>query len=70
MSPHLPHSELAAAHSPERTHMMKLAMFNEGVDMKGGIGFQVSAVHEEEQIDRTAKAFERALAALREERVL
>ena len=66
----LPHSEWAAAHSPERTHMMKLAMFNEGVDMKGGIGFQVSAMHEEEQIDRTAEAFGRALAALREEQVL
>ena len=42
-------------------------MANEGVDMMGGIGFMVSAVHEERQIDKTAEAFERALAALRDD---
>jgi len=36
----------------------------------GGIGFMVSAVHDEDHIDRTAEAFERALVALREERII
>ena len=49
---------------------IKLAMLNEGVDMMGGIGFMVSAVHHEDVIDRTVGAFERALGALREDRVL
>jgi glutamate-1-semialdehyde aminotransferase len=35
--------------------------------MSGGLGFMVSAVHTEEQIDQTVDAFERALASLREE---
>ena len=63
----LPHSQLAEATAPPRADRIKIAMANEGVDMMGGIGFMVSAVHEEEQIDRTAEAFERALAALRDD---
>ena len=45
-------------------------MLNEGVDMMGGIGFMVSAVHTEEEIDRTSEAFERSLVALRNEGII
>ena len=45
-------------------------MLNEGVDMMGGIGFMVSAVHSDDDVDRTAEAFERSLAALRDEQVI
>ena len=64
----LPHAQLAEAAA--KADAVKLAMLNEGVDMLGGIGFMVSAVHGEEEIDRTVEAFERALVALREERVV
>ena len=65
----LPHARLAEA-ATARSQSIKLAMLNEGIDMLGGIGFIVSAVHEEQQIDRTAEAFERALVALREDGVV
>ena len=64
------HDEIAKATSSPTPEMVRLAMFNEGVDMMGGIGFMVSAVHEDDQIDRTAEAFERALRALREEQIV
>ncbi len=63
----VPHDELAQATAGSRAARIKLAMLNEGVDMMGGIGFMTSAVHTEDEIDRTSEAFERALAALREE---
>ena len=63
----VPHDELAKATAGDRAAMIKLAMLNEGVDMMGGIGFMVSAVHSENDIDRTTEAFERALTALRDE---
>jgi glutamate-1-semialdehyde 2,1-aminomutase len=66
----VPHDRLAKATAGDRSSMIKLAMLNEGVDMMGGIGFMVSAVHCEDDIDLTAEAFERALIALREERVI
>ena len=66
----IPHSELAEATAAVRSQPLKLAMLTEGVDTLGGIGFMVSAVHTEEEIDRTGEAFERALSALREERVV
>lgn len=66
----IPHERLAKATAGDRSSMIKLAMLNEGVDMMGGIGFMVSAVHDEANIDLTAAAFERALLALREERVI
>ncbi len=66
----LPHSELAEATARVHSEPLKLAMLNEGVDTMGGIGFMVSAVHNEEDIDRTGEAFERALTALREEQVV
>ena len=64
------HSELAQATASPKAQQVKLAMLNEGVDMMGGIGFMVSAVHTEQEIDRTAEAFEHALAALREDGVV
>ena len=64
------HEEIAKATSSPTPEMVRLAMFNEGVDMMGGIGFMVSAVHDDDQIDRTAEAFERALRALREEQIV
>ena len=66
----LPHAELAEATGPNISGPLKLAMLNEGVDIMGGIGFMVSSVHSENDIDRTSEAFEKALAALREEQVL
>ena len=67
----LPHSEIEEATESERVNMLRMAMLNEGVEMmSGGRGFMVSAVHTEEQIDRTVEAFEKALASLREEGVV
>ncbi len=66
----IPHDKIAEATSSPTPEMTRLAMFNEGVDMMGGIGFMVSAVHENDHIDRTAEAFERALGALREEQIV
>ena len=66
----LDHSELAAAMPGEKATLIKLAMLNEGVDMMGGIGFMLSAAHTENEIGRTAEAFERALTALRDDGVI
>ena len=62
----VPHDTLAEATAAQSSNL-KLAMLNEGVDMMGGIGFMVSAAHTDDEVDRTAEAFERALAALRAE---
>ena len=64
------HDKLEEATAAPTTGMVRLAMFNEGVDMMGGIGFMVSAVHEDNQIDTTAEAFERALGNLRDEQII
>ncbi len=66
----IPHDKIADATASPTPEMTRLAMFNEGIDMMGGIGFMVSAVHNDDQIDKTAEAFERALGALREEQVI
>jgi len=63
----VPHEELAAATAGRKVEMLKVAMFNEGVDMFGGIGFLTSAAHTEHQIDFTVEAFERSVVSLREE---
>jgi glutamate-1-semialdehyde aminotransferase len=65
-----PHAQLAEATGPSRSQPLKLAMLNEGVDMMGGIGFMVSSVHSEDDIDRTSEAFERSLGAMRDEHVV
>lgn len=61
-----PHDRLAKA-TAAQAGPLKLAMLNEGIDTMGGIGFMVSAVHSQKDIDRTADAFERALLAMRRE---
>ena len=66
----LSHSELADATLGEKATLIKIAMLNEGVDMMGGIGFMLSAAHTENEIGRTAEAFERALTALRDDSVI
>ena len=71
----LPHSEIARATGTGAQDggipsALKLAMLNEGVDIMGGIGFMVSSAHGDEDVDRTAEAFERALVALRDEGVV
>ena len=65
----LPHSELAER-TAAQSGPLKLAMLNEGIDMMGGIGFIVSAAHDEKDIDDTAAGFERALHALRADGVI
>ena len=65
----LPHSVLAER-TAAQSGPLKLAMLNEGIDMMGGIGFIVSAAHEEKDIDDTVEGFERALHALRAESVV
>jgi len=65
----MPHSEISTLTSAQ-ADPLKLAMLNEGVDMMGGIGFMVSAAHRDEDVDRTATAFERSLQALRLEGVV
>ena len=67
---HPPLEKIAEATASPRPEILRLAMYNEGVDVMGGIGFMVSAVHEDEQIDQTAEAFERALGALRDEQII
>ena len=67
----LGHDQIEEASDPERVNKLRMAMLNEGVEMmSGGLGFMVSAVHTEEQVDQTVEAFERALASLREEGVV
>ena len=64
-----PHSKLAEA-AAKASQPLKMAMLNEGVDVMGGIGFMLSTAHGDEEIGRTVDAFERSLAALRDERVV
>lgn len=66
----LPHSKLAAAMPGDKTNLIKLAMLNEGVDTMGGIGFMLSSAHTENEVGRTAKAFEHALTALRDDGII
>ena len=68
----LPHADIESAMGARgdygtRAAALKLALLSEGVDAMGGTGFMVSSAHREEDIDRTAESFERALVALREE---
>ena len=66
----LPHSRIDEAMTPERTNMLRMAMLNEGVELMGGMGFMVSSVHTQDDVDLTVDALERALPALREEGVV
>ena len=66
----LPHPELAASMHGDKTTLIKLAMLNEGVDTMGGIGFMLSSAHTENEVGRTAEAFERSLTALRNDGII
>ena len=55
--------------SPETTVAFRRAMINEGVDPMG-TRLIVSAAHGEEDVDYTVAAFDRALGAMQEERLL
>jgi glutamate-1-semialdehyde aminotransferase len=49
---------------------LRRAMLNEGVDLMGGAGGFVSAVHSEDDIERTISAFAEAIGALRSDGAL
>ena len=65
----LDHSEITRS-AKKYGPSMKIAMLNEGVDMMGGIGFLLSAVHDENIVDSTAESFGRALKAIRDEGII
>ena len=58
----------APPHMPGKLNIaFKRALINHGVDLMGGSGGFVSAVHTDADIDDTIKAFEAAVAELRAE---
>ena len=59
------HSELAKATMGDVPKTLKTAFLNEGIDIMGGMGFFVSAVHSEADISETVEKFENVLTALR-----
>ena len=61
----MPHEEIKEAVASPVVTLLKRALQNSGVDMMGRDAFLVSAVHREEDVDRTLGAFEASLAALR-----
>ncbi|MQG18893.1 MAG: aminotransferase class III-fold pyridoxal phosphate-dependent enzyme [SAR202 cluster bacterium] len=64
------HSELARATMGNIPKMLKLAFLNEGIDIMGGMGFFVSAVHSEDDINETVEKFEKVINALRSDGVI
>lgn len=61
----IPSDKLHAAGKPGAPQGFKRAMLNAGVDIMGGRGFIVSAVHTEKDVDRTLLAFEECLTKMR-----
>ena len=61
----IPADKLHAAGKPGAPQGFKRAMLNAGVDIMGGRGFIVSAVHTEKDVDRTLLAFEECLTKMR-----
>ena len=66
----VPHSELAKATMGKVPRMMKLAFLNEGIDIMGGMGFFVSAVHSDDDIWETVYKFEKVITSLRTDGVI
>ena len=66
----MPHQQIKAATDPGVTEQLKRALINAGVDIMGRGAFIVSAAHREQDVDRTAEAFEETLGALRREGVV
>lgn len=64
------HFELAKATMGNVPRMMKLAFLNEGIDIMGGMGLFVSAVHSDDDISETVDKFEKVLTALRNDGVI
>ena len=58
------------ANAPGLANKVRLAMLVQGVDFAGWPGGNCSAVHTEEDIDRTVEAFRTALKMLKEDEVL
>jgi len=63
----VPWRELKGSIRPELVHKIRTGMLLHGVDIIGWPGGVVSAVHTEEDVGRTAAAFEATLAMLQEE---
>jgi glutamate-1-semialdehyde 2,1-aminomutase len=55
--------------APEASLALRLGMLNEGVDLMGG-GMMVSAVHTDDDVDRTVEAFRATLRAMKAERLV
>ena len=66
----IPHDTLNSAAKPGTRQAFKRAMINEGIDTMGGRGFIVSAVHTENEIDRTIEAFEKTLVNMRQDGIV
>jgi len=66
----MPYHEIKGAADAGVTSELKRALVNAGVDMMGRGAFIVSAAHREQDVDRTAEAFQEALGALRREAIL
>jgi glutamate-1-semialdehyde aminotransferase len=63
-------SELPPRMPISLTMSLKRAMLNHGVDLMGGAGGFTSGVHTEEDIDRTAKAFDASVREMQVEGLL
>ncbi len=66
----MPHDQIKKANRPAIQQAFKRTMLNAGVDVMGGRGFLVSAVHTAKDIDDTLAAFEEAVTAMRREGIV
>jgi glutamate-1-semialdehyde 2,1-aminomutase len=64
-----PHDELRASEA-KIVNLFRLAMLNHGVDVTGWPGGTISAVHGDEELERTLEAFRSSLRDLRREGAL
>jgi glutamate-1-semialdehyde 2,1-aminomutase len=66
----LPHGRIKEAVSSQTAQIFKRALLNTGVDIMGSSEFILSAAHGDKVIDEIVEAFERAVARMKEERVI
>lgn len=66
----LDYSVFKAGNDPVMTHKVRIALLVKGVDMCGWPGGWLSTAHSDADIDRTAEAFNDALALLKEDAAL
>jgi glutamate-1-semialdehyde 2,1-aminomutase len=66
----LPHGRIKEAVSSQTAQIFKRALLNTGVDIMGSSEFILSAAHDDNVIDDIVEAFERAVASMKEERVI